>query len=269
MEDREHLFNRTSMKIEKRVEKLYFDAFDLLTDKGFLEEYTEKEFDLLSNLIDYNNDMLFSLMKEKVYEFCLKNKDNVMTYDDDGIVIKDKDSETGVPVTSVFVELYKYMEYVQHAYQYSAVCFNKPDIDPQTIKSVFASTDEHECLSTDQIDIILKAFSRLVLELIPDDFNYDYEFVCTAEKAIKGYSDIQQYVIHVYLETICHVFNNIRRNPEIFKDQLGITLDDLYSKRFIYTAFITRDNIVPTYFDFKDDCRIRKNNAKRDIVSTK
>lgn len=262
MEEREHLFNRTSKKIEKRVEQLYFDVFDLMTDKDLYDrdfakkEVIEKEFLLLSNLINYNNilidnnDTLINIIEEKAYEFCLKNKDNIMTYDDNGIVIKDKNSEEGEPVASVFIELYKYIEYVKYAYQITVTNFGKSNMDAQTVKSIFATcySNDFEYLSPSQMDKIIEMFSKHVLEF-DHQFEYDYELVYITDDTIKSKTAPQQFAFYVYLETICYVFNKIRRNPEIFKDELGISLKDLYSDKFIYTAFTTRDRIISNFYD--------------------
>ena len=263
MEEREHLFNRTSKKIEKRVEQLYFDVYDLMLDKDLYDrdfakkEVIEKEFLLLSNLINYNNntlidnnDTLINIIEEKAYEFCLKNKNNVMTYDDNGIVIKDKNSEEGDPVASVFIELYKYIEYVKHAYQITVTNFGKLNMNAQTVKSIFATcySNDFEYLSPSQMDKIIEMFSKHVLEF-DHQFEYDYELGYVTADTIKSKTAPQQFAFYVYLETICHVFNNIRRNPEIFKDKLGISLEDLYSDKFIYTAFTTRDIMISNFYD--------------------
>ena len=77
MEQKENLFNKTSLRIEKRVEQLFKDTFSILTEFDFnTKEFSEKEKNLLSSLIDYHSDeILFGFIKEKIYEFCKNNKD--------------------------------------------------------------------------------------------------------------------------------------------------------------------------------------------------
>lgn len=249
MEKRENLFNKTSLKLEKRIKRYYEDAFNIITELDPKEAWS-KESNLLSKLIEYDNDMLFGIIKERIYEFCKDNKDNVMTYDDNGISIKSKNDTDGIPVTDVFVNLYKYFEYVEHANQIIKVYFKDDKFTLNDIKIIFAPrmAQDFEYLSTNQMDTVISNLSKYTFESTPT-FSYDYELVYATDTRIQSYTDPQQFILHTYLETMCHVFNNIRRNPEIFIDELGINLQDLYSDKFIYTAFILRDRIITNHYD--------------------
>ena len=78
MEQKENLFNKTSLRIEKRVEQLFKDTFSILTEFDFnTKEFSEKEKNLLSSLIDYHSDeILFGFIKEKIlfyFNICYNN----------------------------------------------------------------------------------------------------------------------------------------------------------------------------------------------------
>ena len=252
MEQKENLFNKTSLRIEKRVEQLFKDTFSILTELDFnTKEFSEKEKNLLSSLIDYHSDeILFGFIKEKIYEFCKNNKDNVITYDDNGIGIKSKDLEEGIPVSEIFVQLYKYLVYVEDAYQITNSYLKDKTEGKEQVKSIFASNQslEFEHLSTREMDDEIQKLSELIFKSI-NTYNFDYQYLAAFDSMFKCYTDIQQYILYVYLEALCHTFNCIRHNPEIFEKELGISINDLYSEKYIHTAFLTRDRIILNHYN--------------------
>lgn len=232
MEEREHIFNKTSKTVERYVKQLYEDVFNLMTDVTSNHyELVQKENDIIDDILYKKESLPFDIINEKVYEYMNNNRGMAMSFSDDGIkIVKSND---WFSIEEVFVNVYKYILFTNF--------FEKKNengyyaIHPLNIDDPDYTFNNIDAFINQIISIYKTSY------LNGDNDCYSPEFYM--EALINKYApDYPQYnKLCLYLETLCSLFNQIRHLPELFGEKVGESIKLDYSEEFIKYAFIIRD----------------------------
>lgn len=233
MEEKENMFNKLSIYMNKKVKELYNNVFDIMTDiTSSHEELVEKENSIIT-FISTRNTMGLDLLTEKTYEFLMKNRGKAMIHGENEIEIINVDFDDRIQIEEVFVNLYKYILFTKCYLQRNCEGYysinplepEKPDytfenIDAfiQQIISIYKTSESNGNKDLNSAEFYLEA---LINEFAPDYPQYNK--------------------LYFYVEAFCDLINQSRHYPELFGEKTSGIINSKYSQEFVKYIFIIRD----------------------------